>query len=151
MPAPARYYIDGNFSTDEGRTWTSFNVALPLLDPAVLQTVTTYYVQITDVSVAFDRNHHFYVVSSEHNAAFTSGAIVLQRFDFSGTVPIQDLTLGHLDPITDTEILDGNTVIYQWFGQDNNGNPIDPAANPVMGIDDNDPSFTDPSHRGSAD
>ncbi len=124
------WVLEGNFSTDAGRTWNFFTVANPITDPATVNPIVPFS-QITDPNVAFDRNHHFYVVSSEHNAPGagpTSGAIVLQRFDFTGTTPVKDLTQGHGT---------GNTIIYRWYNED-------PAANPVLGIDDNNPSFTDP-------
>ncbi len=130
--------VAGVYSVDEGRTWTAFTVTTSLADPA-----GGSFLQTTDSDVVFDRNHHFYVVSSEHNAANTSGAIVMQRFDFTGTTPLQDLSL-------DSDIglggigTAGDTVIYRWFGTDNNGNAIDPAANPRIGIDDNVPTFKDP-------
>ncbi len=135
--------VTGNYSTDEGRTWTAFTVTTALLDPGISAGNDDQFIQITDSDVAFDRNHHFYVVSSEHNGNYTSGAIVMQRFNFTGNAPVQDMSLNSDIGVGGTGTA-GNTVIYRWYGTDNNGNAIDPAAHPVVGIDDNDPSFTDP-------
>src|SRR6202011_5500459 len=93
----------------------------------------TPFLQITDPQVAFDRNHRFYVVSSEHSDptfTTTSGAIILQRFDFSSAIPTQaPFGTTHIDPVTG--INDPfNTVIYRWYAQD-------AAATPTLGIDDN--------------
>ncbi len=101
--------VSGNYSTDQGRTWHAFLAAVPLTDPSTPNGLP--FAQIVDPSVAFDRNHHFYVVSAEENAALTSGAIVLQRFNFAGTAPLADLTLGHQDPLS-------NGFLSRWQQRD---------------------------------
>jgi subtilisin-like proprotein convertase family protein len=128
---PQQWIVEGDFSRDEGRTWNFFTVATPLADPAL---VATPFVEITDPAIAYDRNHHFYVVESQHNSfstGTTSGALVFQRFDFSGNSPVRDNSLGAGTPNP------GNLVLDRWFNQD-------PAVNPTIGIDTNVPSFTDP-------
>jgi subtilisin-like proprotein convertase family protein len=140
---PQFWSLEGNYSTDAGKDWIPFTVAEPELDPATFSPKIPF-VQITDPSVSFDRNHHFYVVSVEQNnpatATTLSGAIVMQRFDATNmsptSLPVQDLTLGN--PKTDPSIQPGDTVIYRWYGQD-------PAANPIVAIDTNTPLFTDPT------
>jgi len=161
-----QWVLEGSYSSDEGRTWTWFSVSQAITDPALVPPDGFFpFTVIEAPSVAFDRNHHFYVVSAQHNQpgvgvsggqTHVSGAIVMQRFDFSGATPIKDMTLGAgngnlPNPYTNfflpsgtfnSALSDsyspGSAVIYRWFDQD-------PAMNPVVGIDDNVPSFTDPS------
>ena len=102
--SPKFWELQGNYSNDgevgPGRRFHSTvasTLASTLTDPGTylgdgINNRSTPFLQITDPQVAFDRNHRFYVVESQHSdptAATTSGAIVLQRFDFSGSTPTQ--------------------------------------------------------------
>jgi subtilisin-like proprotein convertase family protein len=107
--------LGGFYSSDSGQSFNgvSFNpisnVGLPLntIDP---------------VSVAIDRNEEVYVTFSFHASDFSSGAIELTRFNFSGGAPSQDL---------------GYQVLYSWNG-------TDAAYNPTVIVDNNVPTYVDP-------
>jgi subtilisin-like proprotein convertase family protein len=118
-------FVQGAVSTNGGLSWSSFSLPAPLRDPAQDQTTgagARYFAQETDPSVAFDRNGTFYVVTSQHNAGNTSGAIVLNKFSFNGVTP---------------GLLIGSNTVYQW-GQDQ-------ALQPIVAVDNNLTSFTDPT------
>jgi hypothetical protein len=118
-------YAQGAVSTNGGQSWSPFGLPGVLADPALDQTTgsgTRFFAQETDPSVAFDRNGTFYVVTSQHNVGNTSGAIVLQRYNFGGGSPSRTIT---------------NRVIYQW-GQDQ-------ALQPIVAVDNNLATFTDPT------
>src|SRR5262249_14837417 len=91
--------VTGAYSTNGGRDWLFFapNPAQRLWDevtgvppspgPNPAGFPTFAFTQANSPSVAFDRNHQFYVVFTETNAAQTSGALVLDKFDFTGSSP----------------------------------------------------------------
>jgi len=115
-----------------GSAWTTVvpSLAPPgadLVDPqiATVPAPLNVYAQNTDAIATFDRSEQVYVVMDEHNAAYTSGAIVLEKFDFSGS-----------DPGTITQTI-ADKVLYQWNGSD-------AAYNPTIAVDNNDPIYTDP-------
>src|SRR5262249_23603029 len=113
-----------------GTTWSTTPVAVNnLVDPTSFSTPQAQFTQNEHVSVSYDRLHNFYLVSAQHNNANDSGAIVLSKFNFSGSAP----TRVDLDPLGTTQ----DQVLYRWSGQD-------PAFNPVVAVDTNLPSFTDP-------
>src|SRR5262249_8205497 len=66
---PNRWVVEGAYSLDEGRTWTSVFLVDALADPNLSQASFTPFAQLTDTYVAWDRNHHFYIVESQHDAA----------------------------------------------------------------------------------
>src|SRR5262249_49525433 len=73
-------------------------------------------------------DHNFYVLRSEHNAGNTDGQLLLDKFAFDSTTPVQVV----FNPLTG-----GPNVIYSWVNSD--------AANNAMLVADNNiPSFTDP-------
>src|SRR5262249_13945205 len=81
--------IEGAYSTNGGVSWTSFPVApVTTVDPQ--STSGARFANITNPSVAFDRNDNFYVVSQENNANNQTGAVVLERYNFSTTAPTTD-------------------------------------------------------------
>ena len=94
--------------------------------------------QSTDAQVTFDRSEDFYVVRSEHNAANTSGALVLDKFDYSGASPAS-ITRVRLNSLIAGPLAANafDKVVYKW---DNS----DPAYSPTVAVDNNDPIFTDP-------
>src|SRR5206468_3394225 len=107
-------------STDGGQTWTSFGGFGNLPNPATTNPVVAF-TQSTDASVAFDRNHNFYVVFSEHTGDSADGAIVLQKFNVSGGTVTQVIS---------------DKVIYEWIQ--------DPAFQPFVAVDSSVASFADP-------
>jgi hypothetical protein len=128
--------IEGQFSTDGGQTWSAIGVTGTvqgmLLDPTSFANPQAHYTQSYSPSIAFDRLHNFYVVSAQFNgtseATATSGAIILDKFDFSGASPSSVIS---------------SKYIYQWFST-NSVNSGDPAYNPVVSVDTNSPTFMDP-------
>jgi subtilisin-like proprotein convertase family protein len=118
--------LAGFYSTNAGQTWTSFALPGNTTDPNISNTITqSSFAEVTSPSVAFDRTENFYVVCSEHDATFTSGAIIFNKFSFTGSAPVLNFN-------------DLNHHLYTWFQQD-------PAYNPVVAVDNNQPTFTDPT------
>jgi large repetitive protein len=105
------------------------------------------YGQWIEPSVAFDRKENFYIVSTQIQQSATpgsitdraaSGAIVLQKFSFAGGGPVRQalastLTGDNGSPTPPVE----TKVLYQWT-------KTDPAMNPVIVVDSNLRSYTDP-------
>ncbi len=127
---------------DGGKDWTTFlnnNLNEPLMiDPASPPTSTVSNICRSPIPVwRFDRSGNFYVLMSEHNAAGTSGAIVLQKYNFAaGSPAIQRFRLASRGGAS-TQF----NIINQWLPGD------DAAVAPTMAVDDNVPSFTDPVDR----
>jgi subtilisin-like proprotein convertase family protein len=118
--------LAGLFSNDGGQTWHTLNLPLNLLDPNLNPPGTIPSVPfafVSSPSITFDNTQSFYIVASEHDAAFGSGAIVLEKYSFTGLAPTRTIT---------------DNVLYRWFNQD-------PAYNPVVAADTNQASFTDPT------
>ncbi|OWK40279.1 proprotein convertase P-domain-containing protein [Fimbriiglobus ruber] len=123
-------------STDGGVTWTAITgfqagtntTGSPLggftsiRDPNISSfTSPNSYAYASDISVAFGRDGELYFVYLVHNIGKTSGSVVFQEGTFaSGAVN------------------SSYSTIYQWIGQDT-------ANNPVIAVDNNLPSFTDPT------
>ena len=109
------------YSLDGGKTWTSFNLPQPVFDPS-LPGSNQRVNRVTDPTVSFDRNDNLFVVASHQSAQNLSGAIVMQKYNFRGGVPVQTIQ---------------NKIIYAWNG--------DAAINPVVAVDNTLPTFTDPN------
>jgi len=125
LPTKTPVIVEAAVSWDGGQLWSQLALPGSIIDPSTSGASLAPFAQETDGNVAFDGNHNFYLVYSEHQVAggaTTPGAIVEQKFDFSGGAPVQTLT---------------NHVIYEWLQ--------DPALNPVLTIDTNPASFTDPT------
>jgi subtilisin-like proprotein convertase family protein len=135
FPDPLKGVVPGLriwYSIDAGASWSNPISVNNLLDPNSFATATAPqlpFSQNEHASLAFDTLHNFYIVSSEHDNANTSGAIALLKYSFSGGIPAP-VSLDASNP-------SGEYVLYRWSNQD-------PAYNPVVGIDTNVPSFTDP-------
>ena len=122
--------VQAVYSTDGGTTWGNLlnangtnlqNIPDPNLNAN--PGGNARYAAVNAPSAAIDRNETLYITFVEENATGTSGALVLQRFSFTGAKP--------------TAVTGGtNQILDQWFG-------ADPVLNPVVGVDDNLSSFTD--------
>jgi subtilisin-like proprotein convertase family protein len=113
------------FSTNGGGTWTNFFGGGRDLDPNTPANNRRPYTRTTQQSVAFGRDGTVYLAFIEHDDSKNSGALVVDRFNFSGAFP--------------TYL--GRTLIYRWVGQD-------PALNPAIAVDNNLASFTDTNEFG---
>src|SRR5438132_10362485 len=125
LPQQTPVIVEAVVSVDGGQNWSRLGLPGTMLDPSSSPQNPMPFPQETDGNVAFDLNHNLYFVYSEHpvgTANTSSGVIVEQKFNFSGAVPLQTLT---------------NKVIYEWIQ--------DPALNPVLAIDTNPATFTDPT------
>ena len=123
------------YSNDGGNTWTVLvnpttkpqgqpdfpNLPDPNLNPIPYPNPLVGYAVVGAPSAAIDLQETIYVTYVEQNATGTSGALVLQRLDFSSGTPTF---------VSQDQILD------QWFG-------ADPVINPVIAVDNNQASFTD--------
>src|SRR5262249_51366469 len=111
--------VEGAYTSDGGQTWNFLLLPFNLPDPTTSNPVKPFH-EATNANVAFDRNESAYVVYSEHADNNASGAIVLQKYDFSGGSPAQTIS---------------NSVIYEWIQE--------PAFNPMLAVDNNLPTFRD--------
>jgi subtilisin-like proprotein convertase family protein len=131
-PTP-QVFLEGEYSVNAGQSWTSFSaVSLVLLDPNTTNP-TVPYLQVTNPSVSFDRSGNFYVLSDKHNSGGTSGAIVLQKYAFTGDAPV---AIRFHQPVGGSSTYN---IVYQWLPAD------DLAYEPTLAVDDNIASFTDPT------
>jgi hypothetical protein len=135
-------YVEGAFSTDGGNTWNALPSAAFGSNSVNVQndfslapstTSRTVFTQTTDASVGFDRNGNFYVLTSTHDAenaagASSAGILDVQRFSFTGATPTLVKT----------------TPVYSWDTPDS-GSSADEAVTPVLAVDSNVASFTDPT------
>ena len=95
-PYDLQTILEGAYTINAGQTWTPLfgepGSGLPvnpiLADPNTDMPVLPY-LQVTNPSVGFDRSENFYILDSYHNSGGTSGAIVLQKFNFSGDAPLR--------------------------------------------------------------
>ncbi|WP_422931842.1 Ig-like domain-containing protein [Singulisphaera sp. PoT] len=119
-------FVEFSFSNDGGNTWASPRQLGNVADPTTSNPIKPYSLA-TDPSIAFDRDDNFYIVDVNHNS-LTSGvsAIVLNRFDFSGSTPVRDLA---------------DQIVYQ--------SQQDSALTPILAVDDNLKSFTDTDANGN--
>jgi subtilisin-like proprotein convertase family protein len=138
IPTPGpQVLVDAEFTLNGGQTWATFSPDQPspeviLGDPNTFNPVLPY-LQQTNPSVGFDRNGNFYLLVDQHNGAGTSGALVLEKFAFTGDTPVQERFNNGVNTGADFNI------IYQWLPAG------DQAFEPTMAVDDNIASFTDPT------
>ena len=133
---------EGAYSIDGGQLWTPFlgepgNPAGAPVEP-ILGDPNTHdpevpYLETTNPTISFDDNGNFFLLDSEHNAANSSGALVLQKYNFQASQPFPE----KYSPQTGGNAL--YSVIYQWLP------PGDQALDPVVAVDSNLASFTDPT------
>ncbi|MDB5309789.1 MAG: Phage neck protein, partial [Gemmataceae bacterium] len=119
------------FSSNGGQTWATIanfgDQTLQPRDPALAAGAppNASYTNTSSASVAIGRDGTVYFVYLAHNATKTTGAVLFTSAGFGGTPAAP-------------------TILYQWNGADSGGNPVDPALNPVISVDNNVPTFTDP-------
>jgi hypothetical protein len=114
-PAPT-VFVQMSVSNDGGATWsapTSFTGGSLLNNPTTSNPIVRFPMG-TDPSVAFDRNDHIYVLQSQHTGDNSVGALVLNTFDFSGSIPTT---------------LVSNKAVYEWVN-------VDAATSPTLAVDD---------------
>ncbi len=124
-PGTQVVFTSGQYSSNGGASWTSFNIPDNVIDPTASNSQPTPYQRATDASVAFDLNDNFYIVNSENSNSQTEGEIVLQKYSFTTNTPVADAKVK-------------NENLYQWSGADF-------ALTPTLAIDNNQASFTDPT------
>ena len=133
IPAPGpQVFVEGKYSVNGGQTWASFSSTVVLPDPNTNNPVLPY-LQITNPSLSFDRNGNFYVLLDEHNGGGTSGALVLEKYAFTGDAPV---AVRFRQPSGGSAAFN---IIYQWLPAG------DIAFQPTMAVDSNIASFTDPT------
>jgi subtilisin-like proprotein convertase family protein len=133
IPAPGpQVFVEGDYSVNGGQSWAPFQDSVVLPDPNT-KDPTVPYLQITNPSVSFDRSDNFYVLLDEHNSGGSSGALVLEKYSFTGDAPV---AVRYQQPSGGSNSYE---IIYQWLP------PGDLAFDPTMAVDDNIPTFTDPT------
>src|SRR5262249_40660095 len=109
------------YSINGGSSWLSGGQIFRDINPSTLGGTPVPFQFTSDPSVGFDRNHNLYVLVRESTGT-ADGALILNKFDFSGSSPVD-------------QFLDNR--IYQWDGS------RDPAYSPTLAVDGNASSFTD--------
>ncbi|MCC6417524.1 MAG: proprotein convertase P-domain-containing protein [Gemmataceae bacterium] len=122
-----------NYSTDGGYSWgaTGFGtLGIPNGGGAATGSPSVSWSREIDVTGAL--REYFFVVTAQHDAANTAGAIVLTKWDFTGNQPfgVADTDNSTLGPLL-------HVPIYTWIG-------ADPAFHPTVGVDNNLTTYTDP-------
>ena len=111
-------------STDRGQSWAAqFPTVNVLSDPLTANFGFDPFIALDSPSAAYDRNGNLYVAYIQRNAANTSGALVLDKFT--------------VDAFGNVAHVGNQQVLYRWANQD-------PIFNPVVGVNNLLPSFTDP-------
>ena len=143
--SPITSYAEGAYSVDGGKTWTvlpasffgkgSANVQMDFSLTVPTNGTINVFTETTDANVAFDRNGNGYILTSTHDAqaadgTSSAGVLDVQKFSFSGATP----SLTSASP----------TVVYAWDTPDSKAS-ADPAITPVLAVDSNQASYTDPT------
>ncbi|WP_422931845.1 beta strand repeat-containing protein [Singulisphaera sp. PoT] len=129
-PGP-QVVVAGAYSNDGGQSWrflgNNGRGILDNIDDPTTSNPIKSLGQATNASVAFDRNHNFYILDAQNNSA-TSGpsALVLNKYNFGGANPSAQFT---------------NHVVYESLQ--------DQALMPMLAVDSNIASFTDTDANGN--
>ncbi len=119
----------GMFSSDGGLNWGPFGI------PGRMGDLTTQnvdpFTQVTDVTVAWDRMNRFFVLQSQHNDDNTSGVLLVSQFVVDAIGPRIMALAG------ENQLNPQGKLLSRWAGGD-------PVLNPVIVVDTNLPTFTDP-------
>ncbi len=113
-------------STDGGLSWNPLFTPPVRLDPTTSDPVEPYS-QVTDASVAIDRDGNIFLLTVQRNDDNSAGEVILSRYNPQG--------LGRVD-----------TTVYQWDQDDDNdagGLPDTAVLHPDLAIDDTAATFTD--------
>ena len=131
-------FAEGAYSTNSGQSWSPLSgLSNSVIDFNQDQrNGPRFFAQVTDASVAFTgTGDTFYVLTSPHAADYSSGEIMLEKFQFSGNAPVQV-------PLTPPGGGGGTLVpVYQWAQQD-------AAYKPTLAVDANRSNFTDVDAQG---
>ena len=110
------------FSTNGGANWTNRGAIAAQRDPTIQPAANSItFTNSSSPSVAFGRDGKVYLAYLQHDAAKNSGALFVETYSFSAGAPV----------------LLNRVVPYRWLG-------VDRAADPVISVDNNTPTFTDP-------
>ncbi|CAN5851858.1 hypothetical protein BH23PLA1_BH23PLA1_02280 [soil metagenome] len=146
-PATAQVRAQASYSTNGGQTWVPLGLGGTLRNP-VATAAPFDFTQIANASVAIDRDQMIYVLTSQSNdqTGPGSGALVLERFDFSGDTPVRVNFTGNAqqDPLQAAFNTATRRIVYAWVP--NNGSDI--AFNPTLVIDNTLPFFSDVDQNG---
>jgi subtilisin-like proprotein convertase family protein len=140
LSAGNRVVVQGDYSIDGGQTWSLFALPPKLSDPSTSNPVVPFTTE-TDASVAFDRNHNFYVVfteqkGDENTIDRTAGALVLAKYSFSSVLPVRVNLPNNIGIPTNPASGSSGKVLYEW--QTNSGTTTgDPAVTPMLTLDNN--------------
>src|SRR5262249_51540722 len=118
LSAGNRVVVQGDYSIDGGQTWSLFALPPKLSDPSTSNPVVPFTTE-TDASVAFDRNHNFYVVFTEQKGDETTidrtaGALVLAKYSFSSVLPVRVNLPNNIGIPTNPASGSSGKVLYEW-------------------------------------
>ncbi len=139
--------VEAAYSVDGGQTWLALfaeptNTGGVPIEPELLNPATSGptvpYAFVTNPSVGFDDADNFYILTeyssgSAGGGPASSGALVLQKYDFAGSTPSPVAFTGNQqDPALYASGFFGSPtadlkVIYQWFSSGNNDSVLDPT------------------------
>jgi hypothetical protein len=142
--------LEAAYSVNSGQSWLpllgepigAFNSAPIVFDPST-SNPTVPYIDDTNPSLGFDQSGNFYILSEYHDASSgtggsTSGALVLQKFNFNGSTPAAVTFANNVqtpDPFGGGFGFGGGSdykIVYQWDGA-----ATDEAIDPTMTVDNN--------------
>ncbi|MFO0959111.1 MAG: Ig-like domain-containing protein [Isosphaeraceae bacterium] len=125
-------YAAGSFTNNGGVTWAPFALlqGVQIDQTTITATPPQNYAQVTDADVSFDRNNNFYVVTSQHNAANTSGSIVLGKFNTGGGTPAR---------------VANDSIVHGWIPPTTTPSVTNIALTPRIAVDQSVAGFVDPS------
>lgn len=132
-----KVWVEAAYSNNGGQSWSQLSglgLGSVLIDPTT-QNPLRSFAQVTNASVAFDRNDNVYILDS-HNQGNTGpntpNALVLYKYNFSGNSPSQVA----LSPSS------FGKVVYQ--------STQDMALTPMLAVDDNLTSYVDTNYLGQS-
>ena len=146
--------LEAAYSINSGQSWIPLlgeptnGLGIPvnpeLLDPST-SGLTVPYKFVTDPNLGFDDSGNFYITTEYSTAAqpgaSTSGAVVLQKYNFTGSAPAAQTFINNEQtpsPYGGGGFIGGGgandlKIIYQWL----NSGANDVAVNATMTVDDN--------------
>jgi subtilisin-like proprotein convertase family protein len=138
-------WVEGQYSINGGQTWTTFLQTATPINPQSSPMTPTPLPIADSPSAGFDRGQNFYVVFHEHTTDQTAGGasagyVVLNKFDFRSTVPVRENIETKIDPNNSFGgfYRPADKLLYAYAN-------ADPVLNLTLTVDNNLPSFTDPT------